>query len=60
MKRPASSPSDEAPGYRVQAPRAGDAIGNALRGAYEQDLGLPEDMAAMLRQLNGATTRQYG
>ncbi|MDF7775745.1 hypothetical protein P1X14_10850 [Sphingomonas sp. AOB5] len=44
----------------MQAPRQGDAIGLALRDAYEQDLGLPEDMAAMLRRLNGATTRQYG
>jgi hypothetical protein len=44
-------------GYRVHAPRAGDAIGLALRDAYERDLGLPEDMAAMLRRLGGGYTR---
>ncbi|MES2445487.1 MAG: hypothetical protein V4574_21890 [Pseudomonadota bacterium] len=41
------------PAYQVEAPRASDAIGLALRGAFERDLGLPEDMAAMLRGLNG-------
>lgn len=41
------------PAYQVEAPRASDAIGRALRGAYERDLGLPEDMARMLRSLNG-------
>jgi len=40
------------PVYQVEAPRASDAIGLALRGAYERDLGLPEDMAKMLRRLN--------
>lgn len=40
------------PAYRVEAPRASDAIGLALRDAYARDLGLPDDMAAMLRQLN--------
>ncbi|MEI9852056.1 MAG: hypothetical protein WDN24_15780 [Sphingomonas sp.] len=39
-----------------RAPRAGDAIGYALRDAYERDLGLPEDMAAMLRRLNRTST----
>tara|TARA_Y100000815_G_scaffold271851_1_gene299355 strand:- start:2026 stop:2217 length:192 start_codon:yes stop_codon:yes gene_type:complete len=39
-------------GYRVEAPRAGDAIGLALRDAYDNDLGLPDDMAALLRRLN--------
>jgi hypothetical protein len=43
---------------RVEAPRAGDALGFALRDAYERDLGLPEDMAAMLRRLNGGFTRE--
>ena len=38
--------------YRVEAPRASDAIGRALRGAFCGENGLPEDMAAMLRQLN--------
>ena len=44
-------------GFRVEAPRASDAIGLALRDAYERDLGLPDDMAAMLRRLNGGFTR---
>jgi hypothetical protein len=39
-------------GYQVEAPRASDAIGLALRDAYERDLGLPADMAAMLRGLD--------
>lgn len=43
--------------YQVAAPRASDAIGLALRDAYERDYGLPEDMAQMLRRLNGASTR---
>ncbi|MBX3564238.1 MAG: hypothetical protein KF730_06625 [Sphingomonas sp.] len=38
--------------YRVEAPRASDAIGHALRGAYADEGGLPDDMAAILRQLN--------
>ena len=42
--------------YAVEAPRASDAIGNALRNAYERDFGLPEEMAAMLRRLNRVTT----
>ena len=41
-----------APAYRVEAPRASDAIGLALRGAYANENGLPDDMTAMLRQLN--------
>lgn len=40
------------PGYRVEVPRASDAIGLALRDAYGREPSLPEDMAAMLRQLN--------
>lgn len=42
--------------YQVEAPRASDAIGLALRDAYERDLGLPDDMARMLRSLNGTPT----
>lgn len=44
------------PGYRVEAPRASDAIGSALRDIYARDLGLPDDMAAMLSQLDGPTS----
>jgi len=45
-------PEGPSPEFRVEAPRAGDAIGGALRGAFERDLGLPDDMAAMLRRLD--------
>lgn len=45
------------PAYRVEAPRASDAIGLALRDAYVRDMGLPEEMAAMLRQLNREDAR---
>lgn len=41
--------------FRVRAPREGDAIGFALRNAFDRDLGLPDDMAMMLQQLDGAT-----
>ena len=46
---------DEAtsPAYRVEPPRASDAIGVALRDAFERELNLPDDMVAMLRRLNG-------
>lgn len=56
MTRPIASTANPPapPGYRVEAPRVSDAIGKALRGAYESDLSfdLPDDMAAMLHQLN--------
>ncbi|MBX3594320.1 hypothetical protein [Sphingomonas sp.] len=42
--------------YRVEMPRASDAIGVVLRDAYDRDQGLPDDMAQMLRRLNGETT----
>jgi hypothetical protein len=38
--------------YRVEPPRASDAIGASLRDAFDRDLGLPDDMLAMLRDLN--------
>jgi hypothetical protein len=52
---PRSASTASLPAYQVEAPRASDAIGLALRDAYERDLGLPEDMAAMLRSLNGSS-----
>ncbi|MBN8810988.1 MULTISPECIES: hypothetical protein [Sphingomonas] len=54
MNQTTSASANEArqPAYRVEAPRASDAIGLALRDAYARDAGLPDDMAAMLRQLN--------
>lgn len=51
---PRSATTASPPAYQVEAPRASDAIGLALRDAYERDLGLPEDMAKMLRSLNGS------
>jgi hypothetical protein len=58
MTRPNTRSASTAwqPAYQVEAPRASDAIGLALRDAYERDLGLPEDMAKMLRSLNGTPT----
>ncbi len=50
---PRTASTAQQPAYQVEAPRASDAIGLALRDAFERDLGLPEDMAAMLRGLNG-------
>jgi hypothetical protein len=52
-----SSSEPKANGYRVEGPRVSDAIGLALRDAYEDDLRLPEDMASLLRRLNGGFTR---
>jgi hypothetical protein len=40
------------PAYRVEAPRASDAIGTALRDAYTREPALPEDMTAILHRLN--------
>lgn len=58
MTRSSSSLEKNGPtAYQVAAPRASDAIGLALRDAYERDYGLPDDMAQMLRRLNGANTR---
>lgn len=53
----ASASDAREPAYRVEAPRASDAIGLSLRDAYARDLGLPDDMAAMLRQLSRDDSR---
>ena len=45
------------PAYQVERPRASDAIGLALRNAYDDGIGLPDDMRALLQRLNGADTR---
>jgi len=37
----------------VAKPRATDAIGFALRDAYGRDAALPDDLAMLLRRLNG-------
>ena len=54
-----NGPTSSDQGYRVELPRACDAIGVVLRDAYERDLGVPDEMAMLLRKLNGrpATTR---
>jgi hypothetical protein len=41
----------------VRRPRVTDVIGHSLRGAFEDGLGLPEDMARMLRQLDAVPSR---
>ena len=41
--------------FRVEAPSDSDAIGFALRDAYERDLHLPEDMLAALRRIHRLT-----
>ena len=38
--------------YVVVRPRAGDAIGEALRGAFAGEFSLPDDMMAALRALD--------
>ncbi|MFL9841435.1 hypothetical protein ABS767_10710 [Sphingomonas sp. ST-64] len=38
-------------GYWVDAPRVTDPIGFVLRDAYARDQNIPDDMAALLRQL---------
>ena len=60
MTNVSPGPAREAniPPYRVEAPRASDAIGRALRHAFTNDIGLPDDMAALLRQLNQSQSRQ--
>lgn len=50
-----SNPAPEAKQstFTVETPRDSDAIAAALRETYDDDMGLPEDMAAILHQLNG-------
>ena len=47
-----SAQQGRAPIYRVEAPRASDAVGLALRDAFSGHESLPEDMAALLCRLN--------
>ena len=47
-----SAPEANGRAYRVERPRASDAIALSLRDAYSREPGLPEDMAAMLQCLN--------
>lgn len=39
-------------GVAVERPRASDAIGTALRNAFDREAGLPSDMARLLRCLD--------
>jgi hypothetical protein len=39
-------------GVVVDRPRASDAIGDALRGAFDRDNGLPADMMRLLRKID--------
>jgi hypothetical protein len=39
--------------YRVERPRASDAIASALRDAYDREPDMPADMIALLHRLNG-------
>ena len=57
MVRNASHHGNSPPqnGYRVELPRIHDAIGVVLRDAYERDADIPDDMAGLLRQMNGAS-----
>jgi len=47
-----SAPEAHGRAYRVERPRASDAIALSLRDAFSREPGLPEDMAAILRNLN--------
>jgi hypothetical protein len=47
-----SAPEANGRAYRVERPRASDAIALSLRDAFSREPGLPEDMIAMLRCLN--------
>lgn len=42
-------------GYRVELPRIHDAIGVVLRDAYARDADIPDDMAHLLRRMNGGS-----
>lgn len=58
MTRHPSNREESLPVFRVEAPREGDAIGKALRGAYDRDAALPDEMTRLLMRLNGATSVQ--
>jgi hypothetical protein len=56
VARSSSTPALEAHtgAYRVEGPRASDAVAAALRDAYEEEMDLPDDMIVLLHRLNGA------
>jgi hypothetical protein len=47
-----SAPEAQIRAYRVESPRASDAIAVSLRDAFERDSGLPDDMTMLLQRLN--------
>ncbi|MDP5279596.1 hypothetical protein Q9Q95_11750 [Sphingomonas sp. DG1-23] len=47
-----SAPEAQLRAYRVERPRASDAIAVSLRDAFERESGIPEDMVMLLRSLN--------
>lgn len=48
-----SAPEAQFSAYRVEPPRPSDAIAISLRDALAREAGLPDDMIALLRRLNG-------
>lgn len=42
-------------GVAVERPRTSDAIGSALRNAFDLEGSLPRDMACLLHRLDGAS-----
>jgi hypothetical protein len=54
MTRTSSRSAQQArvPVYRVEAPRASDAVARALRDAFGGEEGLPQDMIVLLCRLN--------
>lgn len=54
---PKAQEANVATPYRIEAPCPGDDIGRALSNAYARDLGLPQDMAALLAKLNDRDPR---
>jgi hypothetical protein len=43
--------------YRVEPPRATDAIAVSLRDAFQRDFGLPDDMVRLVRRLDAHEAR---
>lgn len=52
-----SAPEAQDRAYRVQRPRASDAVAGALRDAYDAEPRLPDDMMVLLCRLNGDSGR---
>lgn len=58
---PHRAESASVPGYPVEAAGECDAIGVALRDAFEREMGIPEDTLALLRRISAppVTTRDF-